>query len=201
MCEVSKQMVEKQVFGACITTFGPAIPLRNSPNYWLTGTHGTITQQYIAAALDTTLCEETTIVKSKAPGALTWDDYDSMAWLNTVIKVGYRSIIFWDEVLQYHPSASGFFHEASQDNVLPLVEPIITSDGKSCSEIPISKGQVISASVYTYNQRVQSDSFPLFGETMPPNGILAGFLRIVGINGNLLASMQICKIMSLSQKY
>ncbi|KAK0214204.1 cytochrome P450 [Armillaria fumosa] len=86
------------------------------------------------------LREEIAIVKSKAPGVLTWDDYDAMAWLNAVIK----------EVLRYHPSASGFFHEASQDDVLPLAEPIITSDGKSCSEIPISKGQVISASVTAF---------------------------------------------------
>ena len=51
----------------------------------------------------------------------------------------------------------GLLREASQDDVLPLAEPIITSDGQSCSEIPISKGQVIYASVYTYNRRVQSD--------------------------------------------
>ncbi|KAK0214207.1 cytochrome P450 [Armillaria fumosa] len=86
--------------------------------------------------------EEIAIAKSKAPGALTWDDYDAMAWLNAVIK----------EVLRCHPVASGLFREASQDGVLPLAEPIITSDGQSCSEIPISKGQVIFASVYTYNR-------------------------------------------------
>ncbi|KAK0486622.1 cytochrome P450 [Armillaria luteobubalina] len=83
------------------------------------------------------LREEIAIAKSKASAALTWDDYDGMAWLNAVIK----------ETLRYHPGASVLFHEASQDDVLPLAERIITSDGEPCSEIPISKGQVISASV------------------------------------------------------
>ncbi|KAK0218550.1 cytochrome P450 [Armillaria nabsnona] len=89
-----------------------------------------------------TVREEIAVAKSNVPGALTWDDYDAMVWLNAVIK----------EVLRYHPLVYGLFREASQDDVLPLAEPIITSDGQSCSEIPISKGQVISASVYTYNR-------------------------------------------------
>ncbi|KAK0222986.1 cytochrome P450 [Armillaria nabsnona] len=92
--------------------------------------------------VQTKVREEIAIAKSKAPGALTWEDYDAMAWLNAVIK----------EVLRYHPLAFVLSREASQDDVLPLAEPIITSDGQSCSEIPISKGQVICASVYTYNR-------------------------------------------------
>ncbi|PBK86305.1 cytochrome P450 [Armillaria gallica] len=91
--------------------------------------------------VQTKVREEISIARSKAPGALTWDDYDAMAWLNAVIK----------EVLRYHPLVYSLLREASQDDVLPLAEPIITSDGQSCSEIPISKGQVIYASVYTYN--------------------------------------------------
>ncbi|KAK0193232.1 cytochrome P450 [Armillaria mellea] len=91
--------------------------------------------------VQTKVREEISIAKAKAPGALTWDDYDGMVWLDAVIK----------EVLRYHPLGYGIFREASQDDVLPLAEPIITSDGQSCSEIYISKGQVIFASVYTYN--------------------------------------------------
>ncbi|KAK0207526.1 cytochrome P450 [Armillaria fumosa] len=98
--------------------------------------------------VQTKVREEIAIVKSKSPGALTWDDYDGMAWLNAVIK----------EVLRHHPVGYGLFREASQDDVLPLAEPIITSDGQSCSEIPISKGQIIFVSVYTYNRQVQLPS-------------------------------------------
>ncbi len=61
------------------------------------------------------------------------------------------------EVLRYHPLIYGIFRKAAQDHVLPLAEPIITSDGQLCSKIPISKGQIIFASVYTYNRRVLSD--------------------------------------------
>ncbi|PBL04613.1 PAH-inducible cytochrome P450 monooxygenase PC-PAH 1 [Armillaria gallica] len=92
--------------------------------------------------IQTKVREEISTAKSNAPRALTWDDYDAMVWLNAVIK----------EVLRYHPLVYGLLREASQDDVLPLAEPIITSDGQSCSEIPISKGQVIFASVYTYNR-------------------------------------------------
>ncbi|KAK0214208.1 cytochrome P450 [Armillaria fumosa] len=92
--------------------------------------------------IQTKLREEIAITKSKSAGVLTWDDYDAMAWLNAVIK----------EVLRYHALGYGLFREASQDDVLPLAEPIITSDGQSCSEIPISKGQIIFASIYTYNR-------------------------------------------------
>ncbi|PBK83833.1 cytochrome P450 [Armillaria gallica] len=95
-----------------------------------------------------TVREEIATAKSNAPGALTWDDYDAMVWLNAVIK----------EVHRYHPHVHTLLREASQDDVLPLAEPIITSDGQSCSEIPISKGQVISASLYTYNRRVHLPS-------------------------------------------
>ncbi|KAK0470685.1 cytochrome P450 [Armillaria novae-zelandiae] len=98
--------------------------------------------------VQTKVREEIAIAKSKSPGALTWDDYDAMTWLNAAIK----------ESLRYHPIGYGVFREASEDHILPLAEPIITSDGKSCSEIPISKGQIIFGSVYTYNRRVQLPS-------------------------------------------
>ncbi|KAK0455308.1 cytochrome P450 [Desarmillaria tabescens] len=80
--------------------------------------------------------------KAKALGVLTSNDYDSMPWLNASIK----------EALRLHPLAYSLFRMAGQDDVLPLAEPVITSDGKLCSEIPVSKGQVVAASVYTYNR-------------------------------------------------
>ncbi|KAG7453207.1 cytochrome P450 [Guyanagaster necrorhizus] len=86
--------------------------------------------------------EEIAIAKANAPRSLTSSDYDSMPWLNATIK----------EVLRYHPLAYGLFRESAQDDILPLAEPIITSNGDACSEIPTSKGQVIFASVYTYNR-------------------------------------------------
>ncbi|KAK0455342.1 cytochrome P450 [Desarmillaria tabescens] len=86
--------------------------------------------------------EEITQIKANTPGTLTSDDYDSMLWLNASIK----------EALRLHPLAYGLFRESSQDDVLPLAQPITTSDGQLCSQIPIRKGQVILTSVYSYNR-------------------------------------------------
>ncbi|PBK70153.1 cytochrome P450 [Armillaria solidipes] len=86
--------------------------------------------------------EEIARTKADAAGALTSDDYDSMVWLNACIK----------EVLRFHPLVYGLFRESAQDDILPLAEPITTSDGKLCSQIPIRKGQVVMASIYSYNR-------------------------------------------------
>ncbi|KAK0187587.1 cytochrome P450 [Armillaria mellea] len=86
--------------------------------------------------------EEIVQTKLNAQGALTSNDYDSMVWLNACIK----------EALRFHPLVYVLFRKSAQDDVLPLAEPITTSDGKVCSEISISKGQTVMASVYTYNR-------------------------------------------------
>ncbi|KAK0445854.1 cytochrome P450 [Armillaria borealis] len=86
--------------------------------------------------------EEIAQTKLNAPEALTSNDYDSMVWLNACIK----------EALRLHPLLYVLYRESAQDDVLPLAEPITTSDGKLCLQIPVSKGQVVMASVYTYNR-------------------------------------------------
>ncbi|KAK0470693.1 hypothetical protein IW261DRAFT_1425796 [Armillaria novae-zelandiae] len=68
--------------------------------------------------------EETAIAKSKSPGAFTWDDSnDAMPWLMVLLKMlsGASSLCLTS------------FQEVLQDDVLPLAEPIITSDGQACS--------------------------------------------------------------------
>ncbi|KAK0438186.1 cytochrome P450 [Desarmillaria tabescens] len=86
--------------------------------------------------------EEISRTKLNASGALTSNDYDSMLWLNACIK----------EVLRFHPLGHILFRQPAQDDVLPLSEPITTSDGQVYSQIPISKGQVVMTSIYTYNR-------------------------------------------------
>ncbi len=109
--------------------------------------------------------EEIAQTKLNVQGALTSNDYDSMAWLNVCIKVGCHSMIYrggfrslihglQQEALRFHPLVYVLYRKSAQDDVLPLAEPITTSDGKLCSEIPISKGQTVMASVYTYNRYV-----------------------------------------------
>ncbi|KAK0473874.1 cytochrome P450 [Armillaria novae-zelandiae] len=90
----------------------------------------------------TKIREEIARTKANAAGELTSNDYDSMIWLNACIK----------EALRLHPLAYSLFREPAQDDILPLAEPIITSDGKLCSQIPIRKGQIITTSIYSYNR-------------------------------------------------
>ncbi|KAK0186135.1 cytochrome P450 [Armillaria mellea] len=86
--------------------------------------------------------EEIARTKEDTLGAFTSNDYDSMIWLNACIK----------EALRLHPLVYGLFRESAQDDILPLAEPLTTSDGKLCSQIPIPKGQIVMTSIYSYNR-------------------------------------------------
>ncbi|KAG2067610.1 cytochrome P450 [Suillus decipiens] len=72
-------------------------------------------------------------------------DFNNMDFTNAVIKEG----------LRLHPIVPTLFREADSDDVIPLSQPIETKSGKIINEIPVSKGQGITASICTYN-RLQS---------------------------------------------
>ncbi|KAG2744032.1 cytochrome P450 [Suillus brevipes Sb2] len=76
-------------------------------------------------------------------------DFNNMNFTNAVIKEG----------LRLHPIVPNLFREADSDDVIPLSQPIETRSGKIINEIPISKGQGVTASICAYN-RLQS----LWGE-------------------------------------
>ncbi|KAK0471983.1 hypothetical protein IW261DRAFT_1424597 [Armillaria novae-zelandiae] len=68
--------------------------------------------------------EEMAIAKSKSPGAFTWDNSnDAMPWLTLLLKTLSGAISL----------RLTSFQEVSRDDVLPLAEPIIASDGEACS--------------------------------------------------------------------
>lgn len=46
------------------------------------------------------------------------------------------------------------YRVAGNDDVIPLAEPVLTRSGEFISEIPIAKGQVITASLCSYNRYV-----------------------------------------------
>ncbi|KAK0493395.1 cytochrome P450 [Armillaria luteobubalina] len=104
-----------------------------------------------------------------------------MLWLNACIK----------ETVRLHPLAQSLFRQTAQDDVLPLAEPIITSDGKSCSQVPIAKGQVVMASIYTYNRlpSVWGDD----ADEWNPNRFLDGR----DIKQTSLGVMRICMVLSV----
>ncbi|CCM03242.1 uncharacterized protein FIBRA_05367 [Fibroporia radiculosa] len=83
-------------------------------------------------------------VNERSDPDLTMSDLDSLIYVNAAIKEG----------LRLHPLVYMLVRVANQDDVIPLSKPILTEDGNLISEIPVSKGQNVSVSVWGYNRRV-----------------------------------------------
>ncbi|KAG7451404.1 cytochrome P450 [Guyanagaster necrorhizus] len=82
-------------------------------------------------------------------GSLTATDFDNMPYLTAVVK----------ESLRFHPVSYNVFRVSEKDDVLPLLKPIITKDGKVMYEVPIPKGLQIISSIAAYNRNKD-----IFGE-------------------------------------
>ncbi|KAK7045291.1 cytochrome P450 [Favolaschia claudopus] len=68
--------------------------------------------------------------------------YENMPLLNAFIK----------ETLRMYPTISVSERVAMQDHILPLSQPITTSQGKQITEIPIMKGQVVYLATGQYQR-------------------------------------------------
>ncbi|EEB96393.1 hypothetical protein MPER_04481 [Moniliophthora perniciosa FA553] len=106
---------------------------------------------------------------------LTASDYDSMPFLNAIVK----------ETLRLHPIATRLVREASEDDVIPLEYPIPSASGDMISEIPVVKGQRIMTSVIGYNYLTQ-----VWGEDAdewnPERHLDAKRATMLGVYGNLM---------------
>ena len=78
--------------------------------------------------------------------------------------------------------------QALEDEVIPLSQPLKLLDGKSITEIPVSKGQNIWINISGYNRLPD-----IFGENPHEfnidrwlDGKLDGLLGLVGVYGNLI---------------
>ncbi|KAL0576904.1 hypothetical protein V5O48_005085 [Marasmius crinis-equi] len=80
--------------------------------------------------------------KGRGELELTSEDYDSLNHLTLALK----------ETLRLHPVFPNLLREASKNDVLPLDFPIVSEDGKTLKEIPITKGQRIWVDVPSYNR-------------------------------------------------
>ncbi|KAG7443769.1 cytochrome P450 [Guyanagaster necrorhizus] len=75
-------------------------------------------------------------------GKLTSEDYDSMPFMNAVIK----------ETLRFHRIAPALLRVLACDNVIPLSDPVTTSTGVKVTEIPVEKGQLVEIGIGYYNR-------------------------------------------------
>ncbi|KAK0495222.1 cytochrome P450 [Armillaria luteobubalina] len=77
-----------------------------------------------------------------AEGELCSTDYDSMPFMNAVIK----------ETLRFHPINPAIMRVAGSDDVIPLLEPVTMSTGAKLTRIPVKKGQLIQLGIGYYNR-------------------------------------------------
>ncbi|KAJ3874522.1 cytochrome P450 [Lentinula edodes] len=73
---------------------------------------------------------------------VTAQDLESMPFLNAVVK----------ETLRFHPVAVHLFRIAVEDDVLPLMKPIVATTGEILKEVVVPKGTRIVGSIPAYNR-------------------------------------------------
>ncbi|KAJ4473929.1 cytochrome P450 [Lentinula lateritia] len=73
---------------------------------------------------------------------VTAQDLESMPFLNAVVK----------ETLRFHPVAVHLFRVAVEDDVLPLMKPIVATTGEILQEVVVPKGTRIVGSISAYNR-------------------------------------------------
>ncbi|OJA11405.1 hypothetical protein AZE42_12467 [Rhizopogon vesiculosus] len=82
------------------------------------------------------------VMHARGDTEFTITDFDAMPYATAFIK----------EVLRFYPVAYSVYRCASQDDILPLSQPITTRFGKVIHELPVPKGTRIVASIAAYNQ-------------------------------------------------
>lgn len=89
------------------------------------------------------------------------DDLESMPFLQAVLKAGsiddgegidQELIVIIQEVLRFHPIVYHLMRAAKKDDVIPLSEPITTSNGEVVDHVSVAKDQTILVSICAYNR-------------------------------------------------
>jgi cytochrome P450 len=102
------------------------------------------------------------IIYTRGDTEFTSADFDAMSYTTAVIQVrepqrvdtvGYcNPALPSQEVLRFHPVAYHSFRYATQDEVLPLSQPITKRSGEVIHELPVPKGTQILISIAAYNR-------------------------------------------------
>ncbi|THU77200.1 cytochrome P450 [Dendrothele bispora CBS 962.96] len=87
--------------------------------------------------------EEIATARARNEGRpLTSNDWDSMAHFSAAIK----------ECFRLYPISPVLVREATQDDVIPLLHPVLSPTGDSIAQIPVRKGQKIHVPIPAYNR-------------------------------------------------
>ncbi|KAF8884009.1 cytochrome P450 [Infundibulicybe gibba] len=116
-------------------------------------------------------------IRSRGRQNFTHSDMDLMPYLTAVLK----------ESMRFHPVAYHIHRQAARDDVIPLSKPIMTTSGKAITEIPISKGTRIIASISGYQRN--KEVFGVDADVFNPDRWLDDSVNkstTVGVYGNLL---------------
>ncbi|KAJ7729151.1 cytochrome P450, partial [Mycena metata] len=116
-------------------------------------------------------------INERGDTAFTATDFDSMAYTVAVMK----------EILRFHPVVFSTLREAARDEVLPLSKPIVTLSGKTITELPIPKNQILVTSIAGYNRN--TDVFGEDAQQFNPERWLDGTVKPaanVGMYANLM---------------
>jgi len=105
-------------------------------------------------------------------------DLESMPYVTAIVK----------ETFRFHPIAYHLVRKAGHDDVIPLLTPIRTKSGQFVTEIPVSKGQSVIASVCAYNRcaEVWGDDAHVFNPRRYLNRERPEGVPSVGVYGDVL---------------
>jgi len=105
-------------------------------------------------------------------------DLENMPHVTAIIK----------ETLRFHPIAYHLVRKAGHDDIIPLSTPIRTKSGQLITEIPVSKGQSVIASVCAYNRvpEVWGDDSHVFNPRRYLNRQKKEGVPTVGVYGDVL---------------
>ncbi|KAJ7634739.1 cytochrome P450 [Roridomyces roridus] len=96
----------------------------------------------VQAKMREEIAETERAMGARGDSELNYTDLEAMPFTIAVMK----------ETLRIHPVSPNSMREATRDEVLPLSKPMITKSGRTITELPIPKHQILILSICGYNR-------------------------------------------------